>query len=222
MQRPSRARIALIVALAPLLIGLRCSFNVGGGSDPAGSAAGESAAGESASAEAEPTPGVESIGPDQARRLYFQYIDERGRVQFTERVEEVPEAWRDKVGFVELDGPPPMSPADARRTRDEKFARSGRSVFRGQRGAELAAAEPTRGPEIVLFYAEWCGYCRRAKAHLERDGWDYTLRDIDRSEALDELIRKTGQKAVPVIDIDGKVLIGYDANRLDQMLEAAS
>jgi glutaredoxin len=79
-----------------------------------------------------------------------------------------------------------------------------------------------RAPEIELFYATWCGYCKKARAHLERRGAAYELRDIDVGSNGEELVRRTGQRSIPVVDIDGRVLIGYDAARLDRMLDAAS
>ncbi|MGH0034987.1 MAG: glutaredoxin family protein [Myxococcota bacterium] len=163
-----------------------------------------------------------SVGEAQSKRLYFQYIDARGAVRFTERLTDVPEAWREKVGYVEMDAPPPLVPADARRTRDQRFARSAGGRAARARTAEQAARVPDRrAPEIELFWAQWCGYCKKARAHLDRRGAVYDLRDIDRGSNGDELVRRTGQRSIPVIDIDGKVLIGYDPGRLDRLLDAA-
>ena len=53
-----------------------------------------------------------SLGPD-AKRLYYQFIDGKGRVRFVERLSDVPEKWRQRVGFVEMDSAPPLSPAMA-------------------------------------------------------------------------------------------------------------
>jgi glutaredoxin len=190
---------------------------------PRGGAAGAGGAAADSGAEAARDGRFASTGDAQSRRLYFQYVDQAGRVRFTERLEDVPEAWRDKVGYVEMDAPPPLAPADARRTRDERFARSAGGLATRARNSELAAQVPDRrAPEIELFYAQWCGYCKRARAHLDRRGAAYELRDIDREPNGEELVRRTGQRAIPVIDIDGKVLIGYDASRLDRMLDAAS
>jgi thiol-disulfide isomerase/thioredoxin len=100
----------------------------------------------------------ESLGPDEGTRIYYQFIDERNRVRFVERLEDVPERWRVNAGFVEMSSPPPLTPADARAT----VARRMEST-RKQRDAGT--------PRVLLYYADWCGYCRKAKAHLDSLSW---------------------------------------------------
>ena len=80
--------------------------------------------------------GLESIGPDHESRIYYQFIDEQHRVRFVERLADVPERWRDRAGFVELDSPPPLTPGDARRTREE-------------RTRDIRAREPARNTPVV-------------------------------------------------------------------------
>jgi len=154
--------------------------------------------------------GMSSIGAGESRQLYYQWVDEAGRVQFSERLEQVPRAWRDKVGYVEMAGSPPASPAEARR------ARAGAAG----RGSSRAAEAGT--PEVLLYGADWCPQCRLARKHLDRLGIPYDYRDVDRPATRDELVERTGQRGIPVIDVSGRVLIGYERSRLDQLLQAAS
>ena len=153
-------------------------------------------------------PGVASIGPAESLRVYFQYLDDRGAVRFVERMEDVPPAWRDRVGFVELDRPPPMARVPVPLARDT-YAGGRRST--GPGGS---------APKVVLYYADWCPWCKKAKAHLRKRGVDFVLRDVDEPEALDELIEKTGQSSIPVIDVNGKILKGFNAGDLDQLLSS--
>ena len=168
-----------------------------------------------------PPPGSDltSLGPDADTRIYYQYIDSRGSVRFAERLEDVPEAWRDKVGYLELDSPPPMTPADAQRVRDERYARANPRASAGSSGGDAGRAMDRFGPQVVLYYADWCGYCKRAKRHLDRQGVDYDLRDVDNPHIKQELFAKTGGGGIPVIEIDGRIMKGYNAQRLDEMLD---
>jgi glutaredoxin len=149
-----------------------------------------------------------SLGPDEGTRIYYQFVDERGRVRFVERLEDVPERWRANAGIVEMSSPPPLTPADARAT----IARR----MESPRKQRAAAA-----PKVLLYYADWCGYCRKAKAHLDRRGVSYEIRNVDVSSVKKELVAKTGRSGIPVLDIGGRILQGYRAESLDDMLDTA-
>jgi glutaredoxin len=160
--------------------------------------------------------GVASLGPGSAKRLYYQYIDERGSVRFVERLDQVPADWRDRVGYVEMDGPPPVSPDDAQRIRRV----GGTSAARG--ALSVASTRSARSNEVLLYYAEWCGYCRKTRAELDRRGTRYEMRNIENPAILDELVQKTGQRGIPVLDVGGKILIGYDPQGMDRLLAPSS
>jgi glutaredoxin len=156
-----------------------------------------------------------SLGPGQATRLYYQFIDSRGRVAFVERLEDVPKSWRDKVGFVEMESPPPLSPAMAEQTRDRRYAAAGG----GLRGAGQAMAAGT--PDAVILYsADWCGWCKKAKRHLDGMGINYEIRDIDIPENLNDLVAKTGQKGIPVLEVGGRIVTGFAPDQYDQLIRS--
>ncbi len=155
-----------------------------------------------------------SLAESKNVRLYYQFIDARGNVRFVERIDEVPEAKRAGMGFVELDVPPPLTPQMAQAARRR---RSGPS-----RLAYADIQAPVSTPKVLLYFADWCRYCHKAKAHLDQRGVDYELRDVDIASVGEELQRKTGKQTIPVIDIDGRIMVGFRAARLDQMLEEAN
>jgi glutaredoxin len=161
--------------------------------------------------------GLESVGPDEAMRVYYQFVDDAGRVQFVERLSDVPAAWRDRVGYVEMDRPPPLSPAEARRSWQVSAGRTAELLL--AQGASRPRAAVGRG-DVVLYYAEWCGYCRQAKSHLDREGVDYELRDVDIEAVKQELREKTGRGGIPVLDFSGEILRGYSAEGYDRAIEA--
>jgi glutaredoxin len=161
-------------------------------------------------------PDMQSIGPGDSQRVYYQFVDDRGRVQFVERLGDVPEAWRDRVGYVEMSQPPPLTPLEARRTWKLSAARTSEIL--------LATATPTvrgrQSSEVVLYSAKWCGYCKKAIAHLDRNGVDYEIRDVDNGAIAQELREKTGRGGVPVLDFSGEILRGYSAEQYDRAIRS--
>ena len=180
---------------------------------PSAKGAGEAFSDDEAARQA---AGGVSLGPDHAKRLYYQFVDARGHVAFVERLEDVPAQWRDRVGFVEMDSAPPLSPAMAEQTRDRRYAAN--SDKPRQAGARPGVHAPAR---IVLYSATWCGWCRKAKAHLDAEGIDYEIRDIDNPANLEELVAKTGQKGIPVLDVGGKVVTGFSPDQYDRLIREA-
>jgi glutaredoxin len=81
----------------------------------------------------------------------------------------------------------------------------------------VATREPS-GPNIVLYSAAWCGACKKAKRHLARRGVDFEERDVDQPRYAEELRRKTGRKSIPVLDVDGRVVTGFNASTYDQLI----
>ena len=66
----------------------------------------------------------------------------------------------------------------------------------------------------------WCPYCQSAKEYLTQKGVSYEERNAEIDmQARDELVQKSGQTGVPVIDIGGKIIVGFSANEIDQALE---
>lgn len=216
--RPLR-RVSALLACATLLTGLGCDDPMQAlraAIDAGREAAVAEARGQWVDDEAaKQAAGGLSLGPEQATRLYYQFVDARGRVAFVERLSDVPEAWRDKVGFVEMDSPPPLSPAMAERTRDQRYAASG--GLRAGGGSRVAARTPDR---VILYSADWCGWCRKAKRHLDGLGIDYEIRDIDIPANLDDLVAKTGQKGIPVLDVGGRIVTGFSPGEYDQLIRS--
>lgn len=167
--------------------------------------------------EAQAPAGWESIeGAEAAKRLYYQFIDDAGQVRFVERVEEVPEHKRDSVGFVKLDVAPPLSPAAARQARNTQLARRG-----GAGGAPGASPAAGGAPRVIVYYADWCGACRKAKRYLSQKGVPFEGRNVDDPAVAAELRGKTGGRSIPVIDVGGRILTGFSPGALDALLDRA-
>jgi len=73
---------------------------------------------------------------------------------------------------------------------------------------------------IKIYSTPTCPYCRMAKAYLDQKGVAY--KDVDVSEdrkAAEEMVEKTGQMGVPVLDIEGLMIIGFDKEAIDSALK---
>ena len=59
---------------------------------------------------------------------------------------------------------------------------------------------------IRLYTGNYCPFCRRVKNELERLGLDYVAVDAD-ADMREEVIRLSGQRAIPILTIDDEVLV---------------
>ena len=74
-------------------------------------------------------------------------------------------------------------------------------------------------PRVTLFSTPTCGYCQTAKHYFRQIG--IRFRDVDVSRdpaAARDMVRRSGQRGVPVIDIGGQIVVGFDRPKIDQLL----
>ncbi|MCK5827672.1 glutaredoxin family protein [Candidatus Bipolaricaulota bacterium] len=73
---------------------------------------------------------------------------------------------------------------------------------------------------VMVYSTPSCSWCTLAKEHLTTSG--ISFEDIDVSTDMaraQEMVSKSGQMGVPVIDIDGEIIVGFDRARIDSLLE---
>ena len=72
---------------------------------------------------------------------------------------------------------------------------------------------------ITIYSADWCAFCHAAKAYLDKLGVQYVDKNVETDPAaLKEAVDKSGQSGIPVIDIDGTIIIGFDRPKIDAVL----
>jgi len=72
---------------------------------------------------------------------------------------------------------------------------------------------------ITIYSAEWCAFCHATKDYLDKLGVTYTVKDVDQdAEALRESVEKSGQRGIPVLDINGKIIVGFNRPQIDAAL----
>lgn len=72
---------------------------------------------------------------------------------------------------------------------------------------------------VIIYSTPNCPWCIRVKQFLKENNilfldWDVS---VDQA-AADEMIKKSGQMGVPVLDIDGQIVVGFDKEKIKQLL----
>jgi len=73
---------------------------------------------------------------------------------------------------------------------------------------------------VTLYSAQWCAFCKTEKQYLEHLGVPFVVRDIEEdSEAMQEVVQKSGAQSIPVTDIAGVIIRGFDRAKIDSTLK---
>ena len=131
----------------------------------------------------------------------YKWVDSAGRVHFSDKAP--PDAKAETLKIESYTAPPVVERAPEK-----------------SRGT-LGAAQPAAGsPQLVMYATAWCGYCRRARAHLAKKNVPYREIDIEASSANREQFRAYGGRGVPFFVAGSRTMRGYSAEALDQFLAA--
>jgi len=73
--------------------------------------------------------------------------------------------------------------------------------------------------QVKVFSTPTCPYCIKAKNYLKDKNVAFSGVDVSTDQAgLQEMIKLSGQMGVPVIVVDGEIIVGFDRSRLDAKL----
>ena len=76
--------------------------------------------------------------------------------------------------------------------------------------------------KIIMYTTTTCGYCVKAKEFLKEHGFSFEEINVGQNrEKAQEMIEKSGQMGVPVIDVDGTIIIGFNREKLQRVLGIA-
>ena len=76
-----------------------------------------------------------------------------------------------------------------------------------------------RPHRVIVFTTPTCPWCTRAKSYLRSRGVKFREVDVARDQAAArDLVRRTGQMGVPVVEIDGRPIVGFDQAKIDSLL----
>jgi len=176
------------------------------------------------------------------------FAGERGAFRDASKIEDVPEDARGMVRVTLLGGqaPPPGQVWVANlRTPGEDGAYALSTVPRdlfeelalGQGlsskvelpdGIEPPKQVPTLGAgELIVYKTAWCGVCKKLEDYLRRKGVRYEAKDIEKDPAAAAELQAKAQArgiatgSVPVVDLGGELMVGFDRAKLEKMLPAS-
>jgi len=75
-------------------------------------------------------------------------------------------------------------------------------------------------PKITIYTTPECVYCKMTKEFFRQNNISYEEKDVSvDDETREEMAAKSGQLGVPVIDIDGKIVVGFDESAIKELLK---
>jgi glutaredoxin 3 len=73
---------------------------------------------------------------------------------------------------------------------------------------------------IIVYGAEWCGFCHMVTRYLDDKKIEYKYIDVDKEPAAgQEAVDKSGQRGIPVVDMGGEIIVGFDRPKIDASLK---
>lgn len=77
----------------------------------------------------------------------------------------------------------------------------------------------TTQAKVIVFSTPTCTFCTQAKRYFKEKNIIFTDVDVSKDQsAARDMMRRTGQMGVPVILINNKAIVGFDRNKINQML----
>jgi glutaredoxin len=120
--------------------------------------------------------------------------------------------------------------AVARRTKSGTAVLAPKGAASGVASAAGGAANPgdvADRPAVIIYGASWCGPCHQAAAYLKKKGVAFVEHDIEQDSVsaheMQAKLAKAGMHggSIPVLDVRGHILVGFDARAVDQALGTA-
>jgi glutaredoxin 3 len=72
---------------------------------------------------------------------------------------------------------------------------------------------------VTIYTTPTCGYCRMAKDYFRRNGVTFTEYNVaSDAKRADEMVRKSGQMGVPVLEINGRIIVGFNKPEIERAL----
>jgi glutaredoxin len=151
--------------------------------------------------------GANDVGAEEGR-VYYKYTDDGGQLHIVQSLDRVPMQYRNLIGEIALEGDPVWTKITAPKRAPQPPAKYEPIKRRASR----------RKGGVVLYYADWCGYCKKARRWLDEHNVAYDLRDVDVPRYGEELSEVSGSKSVPVLSVGGELIRGFNPDAYERAL----
>ncbi len=72
---------------------------------------------------------------------------------------------------------------------------------------------------VTLYATTTCPWCKKTREYLDQHDIEYTEYDVSNDgEKAQEMIEKSGQRGVPVIEVDGQIVVGFNKGKISDAL----
>lgn len=73
---------------------------------------------------------------------------------------------------------------------------------------------------VTIYTTPTCSYCTMAKNWFKENGIRYTEYNVASDlRKADEMVKKSGQMGVPVLDVNGRIIVGFDKPKIESALK---
>jgi len=77
----------------------------------------------------------------------------------------------------------------------------------------------SQSADVTMYTTPTCAFCHMAKEYFKMNDVEFSAKDVTQDkEAYQEILDKSGQLGVPVIDIGGTIIVGFDRPKIDAVM----
>ncbi len=74
--------------------------------------------------------------------------------------------------------------------------------------------------KVIVYTSYRCPFCKKVKDYLDSKNVPYEDYDVSKNrDKAEEMLKKTGKQLVPILDIEGEYIMGFDQEKIDEALD---
>lgn len=85
--------------------------------------------------------------------------------------------------------------------------------------SQVVSEQTQAKANVVLYATDWCGYCKLTRRFLDQKGIPYKEFDIEKDAGARKAYEALGGRGIPLIDVNGTLIRGYDPDKVLAALE---